>query len=582
MKAGTAIFQWLWCCALGLLLMQSVQAQTYRDEWVIGQRSDLVEREFQLTAGTYRLVISNPLQNSGQPLSAAQGLIAMGDQALARVSLAAPDASFTLSRAGSVRLYLAARASSGTGLLIAQLRREGEATVLLDEAFLFDSDSDTATGRRYVYENRFPVAAGTPAVLEVTDFGAQGLGTPLDSLLVLVTYRDAQGTLQHQAWDVSTTRQYPFTAGAGDIYLNIIGLAPATGISQLGWSLTLNGEEAASDVAQIDDSSVSPGEQLAEFDLTASTPVNASLNLLTDTSDFSLVIASGTELLELSNRDRQGTASLGAGHYKVLLLTGTGSTGLAGLRIQAGDTRVVDTSFTLGDYRRLGSHTQTVAASLSAGLHLFLQPADLTALDIALANSQTLALNLDLANPAQAATLPAGDYQVWTRANQPTADGYYRVHLQQGNAQTEWWGSLGNGHVDSIRLSLTQATTGTLKARNFNLPDSLSAAAELLVVQGDSLVSRFSIDPDDAGLTATDLSLPAGDLQLALFSPQAAGKATVLGYHLETVDPATPSDPSRGANGRGGSGGGGGFASFFLYSFLMLRWLRVRRRPARA
>ena len=302
--------------------------------------------------------------------------------------------------------------------------------------------------------------------------------------------------------------------------------------------------------------------------------------LSSDVDAFSLAIASVTEaggsLMILNKTALNQSQVLDAGHYRVILLAPGSTQGLVGIRVGTDASLLLDTSVSLGNYQPLGELALTANTNVAAGLHVFLQkPSDM---EVLVASGTGVALALDLVNPAQnSVAMPAGDYRLWVKSGSVVSDSYYRVHLQpQGAAVQQWWGALGEGLIDSAAFTVASATTGTLSTRNFNLPDALSEEVVVLLAQGNSLIAQFNIDPADKTRTMSGLAIPAGEVQLAVFGKQAAGKASVVGYTLETAAVVDDSStPPRSANGAGADGGGGSLGSFILYSLLVLKMTSV-------
>ena len=575
-----------WVICFGLVA-QTANAQVLLDSLVIGQRDDLFQRELSLPAGQYTITVADALASTPQQLASAQLFLVSGDKRLASVDLTRLTATFTLTDTAAAQLYVAGKPSGNLALLQTRLERAGTSEPVLDEPFLFEVDNNRP--RTYYHEQSIAVNSAAPVTFELTDFSASGTlpVEPFTSILVLISNRDSSGHIrQNLYWDVATQPGGPvlnheFLPVPGTLFVQIIGSAPASGISQLGWKLVQGSNELASDLAQIDDDSTVPGKLIGEFNLAASGSVKAEITSLADSlDDFSLVIASASGgFIELDQSDLTREQTLAKGHYRVLLLTGEASEGLLGVRVQAGATQLLDTSASLGDYKQVGDLTLATGDTFTAGLHFFQLPAGLSEFELRLANGKQAPVLLSAATPTQTNTsLAAGHYRLWEKSNSVTSDGYYRAHLLRGTAVAgQWWGTLGGGFVDASNFSLTSAAAASLSVLNLKLPDTLSDSARLFLTQGDTLLAEYEIDPNDVTKTIANLPLPAGDLQLAIFGHQDAGKASVLGYKLDIAEPATPSTPPRGANGsRKGGDGGGSLGSFFLYSLLVLKIMRRR------
>lgn len=588
-KAGTAAFQAIWVVILGLLMIQQVNAATFIDELKIGDRADIAERHFALKAGSHKFSIADAFAGSGQKMASAQAFLVSGDRLLASVDLSRLNASFNLTADTDATLYVAGKPVATHGLLLTRLERTGAAELLLDEPFLFSNGAVSL--RSYDFEQTYTIDRTALVTLELTDFSASGQLPlePFSSILVLMTHRGDDGRFTNYYSDVASLEGGPelthsITLSPGKLFVQMVALAPDAGISQLGWSLKQDAVELAGDVIQIDDNAIEPGVVVGEFDLAEPAVIDAAAAILSQqASDFSVAIASASngDVVELSRQELQVTSSLAAGRYKVLLLKGDSSSGLVGIEIKSGSATLLATPVSLGDYKPLGELKLAAAASVDAGLHFFLLPSGLTGMDVLVANSQSAPLALSLASMTQTSvSMPAGDYSVWIRSGSVSSDGYYRVHVRtQGGATTQWWGALGGGLIESTRFTVPNATTGSLRARNFNLPDALTEEAIVLLAQGDSQLAQFSIDPSDNSLIATGITIPAGEVQLAVIGKQGAGKATVLGYAMETADTAGgTTTPPRSANGPGGGGGGGSMSSFILYCLLMFKILRARTR----
>ena len=583
------MFRGIWLVILGLLLIQQANAGTFIDDLKIGDRSDVVKRSFALKAGSHTFSIADAFAGSSQKMASAQAFLVSGDRLLASVNLSRLNASFSLAADTDATLYVAGKPAAASGLLLTRLERTGAAALVLDEPFLFSNV--VASSRAYNYEQTFTVEKAGLVTLELTDFSAAGLLPlePFSSILVLMTHRGDDGSFTNFYVDVAQLDAGPelshsITLAPGKLFIQIVGLAPDTGISQLGWSLAQDAVEVASEVVQIDDNDIVPGVVVGEFELAAPADINAAAVILSQqATDFSIVIASASndDVVELTRQDLQITSSLAAGRYKVLLLKDDNGSGLIGIEIKSGAGTLLATSTSLGDYRPLGNLSLATATRVDAGLHFFLLPSGLSELDLRIVDSHAAPLALNLSSMTQTAvSMAAGDYSVWIRAGAVSSDGYYRVHVQpQGGTTTQWWGALGGGLIDSASINVPGATTGVLRARNFNLPDTLADEAIVLLAQGDALLAQFSIDPADNSLTATDIAIPAGEVQVAVFGKQDAGKVTVLGYALETAEPAGGTvTPPRSANGSGGGGGGGSMSSFILYCLLVFKILRARNR----
>lgn len=583
------MFRSIWLLMLALLMIQQVNAATFTDELKIGDRHDIETRSFALKAGSHKFSIVDAFAGSSQKMASAQAFLVSGDRLLASVDLSRLNASFNLAADTEATLYVAGKPASVHGLLLTRLERTGAAAPLLDEPFLFSKASEPL--RTYEFEQTYILSKTAPITLDLTDFSASGMLplTPFSSLLVLMTHRGDDGRFTYFYSDAASLEGGPelshtIALSPGNLFIEIVALAPDTGISQLGWSLKQDAVELAGEVFQIDDNASEPGVVVGEFNLAEPSVIDASAAILSQqASDFSVAIASASndDVVELSRQDLQVTSSLAAGRYKVLLLKDDNGSGLVGIEIKSGAATLLATPVSLGDYKPLGELKLAAATNVDAGLHFFLLPAGLAGMDVLVANSQSTALALNLSSMTQSGvSMAAGDYSVWVRSVAVSGEGYYRVHVQpQGGTTTQWWGALGGGLIESTTFTVPNATKGSLRARNFNLPDALSEEAILLLAQGDSALAQFSIDPADNSLIATDIALPAGEVQLAVIGRQGAGKATVLGYAMETTDTAGgTTTPPRSVNGSGGGGGGGSFSSFILYCLLVFKILSARYR----
>ncbi len=573
--------------SLAMLLALSLpsHAAVQRDALVLGERSDLRHFTITLAAGNYRLGVADLGAGSSVDMASAQALLVSGDRLLASADLTRTTQNMTLTESTEADLFVTGKTSGQHGDLGVWVERSGGERLL--EETLYFGDDTSAPARTYSYSQSFRFTSPEPVKLELTDLGALLGETAFDQFRVTVI---KNATTKVLSADLTTRGDHAFSQTfvpdtSASYWIAVVAVAPDAGTSMLGWALTqtVNGatNELESQIFQVDDNTDLDSTVLGEFDLSTPASVAANVALLSpDVDDFSIALASvsdvGSNLLVLNKSSLAQEQILDAGHYRVLLLAPAATRGLLGVQVRSGNNRLLDTSVSLGDYRLLGEFAQATAAMVDAGLHVFLQkPAEL---DVRVASSQSLAVNLNLANARQTdVALSAGQYRVWAKSGTATGDSYYRVHLQpQSGSARQWWGALGDGLISSAGVSISAATTGTLSTRNFNLPDALSQELVVLLARGDSLIAQYNIDPADATRTFSGLALPAGELQLAIFGKQSAGKATVVGYTLETTPPADPSTPDRGANGSGGGGGGGSMSSFILYCLLVVKILRGR------
>lgn len=602
MQSGTAIFQRTWvfilACLLALVAAAPVHAATQRDALVLGSRSDLHHYNISLTAGTYRLAIADlAIADSGSgssvDMASAQALLVSGDRLLGSVDLTRTTQTLTLAEQTTAELFVSGKPTASHGNLGAWIERTSDNETLFEESLYF-SDNTSAPTRTYTYSKQFRFTSTDPVTLSLSDLGAMLAETPFAQFRVTVIKGATTPVLSANiAAEADHNYSVSFTPDINANYwISVLAVAPDAGTSMMGWEMkqSVAGVESTleNQIFQVDDNMEVDGKVLGEFALAEASSVSASAALLSsDVDDFSIAIASVTEaggsLMILNKTALNQSQVLDAGHYRVILLAPGSTQGLVGIRVGTDSSLLLDTSVSLGNYQPLGELALTANSNVAAGLHVFLQkPSDM---EVLVASGTGVALALDLVNPAQnSVAMPAGDYRLWVKSGSVVSDSYYRVHLQpQGAAVQQWWGALGEGLIDSAAFTVASATTGTLSTRNFNLPDALSEEVVVLLAQGNSLIAQFNIDPADKTRTMSGLAIPAGEVQLAVFGKQAAGKASVVGYTLETAAVVDDSStPPRSANGAGTDGGGGSMSSFILYCLLVMKILRGRKRMVRS